>query len=312
MKNFGKILRRFFLGVFLVFQFHSHATFAQIQKIEIVDSIDLKPIPFATITFSRSKKVYSANEQGLFYYPNLESDTLSFSCIGYNTKKLLVKVLKDLESLKLTPSNILLPETSVESNSDKVSKTSSMGRFKGMVSAISGQQYKIGITFDSLNFGNKTVENVHIYIPKGGNWSQPFRIGFYKLEGGVPTNEFIEDANTVRKAQKPGWNKFDLSNSPVKIPPTGCIIAVEWLDFQNIDESKFDIKSKNFNLDFQQYKGQYLGLGTYKSKQISGQGYFQTIKTNKKWISSDQLFNNYTSQKFKDDLLKPLIAIEYY
>jgi hypothetical protein len=312
MNVFTKSIQLYFWGIVLLFIIQPYATFAQLQKIVIVDSVDLNPIPFATVAFSDSKKVYSANDEGIFYYPISIVDTLNVSCIGYEAKKVVINKLNGLKVIKLTASNILLPNTRVESGVLQAIKTSNKGRFKGMVSAISGQQYKIGITFDSIQFGTRTLEHVYVYIPKGGNWSQPFRIGFYSLKQGIPTNESIGNGSLVVRAKKTGWNKFDLSNSVVNIPPSGCIITVEWLDFQNIDESKFDIKSKNFNLDFQQYKGQYLGLGTYKTNQISGKGYYQTIKTNNKWVSSDHLFNNFTSQKFKNELLKPLIAIDYY
>ena len=280
--------------------------------IKVIDSSTSSPIPFASINYKNQKKGYSTNENGFFYQTvteDLKNDSLVISCIGYISQSVNHVNYSTLNLISLVPSSTLLPEIIVNQPTSKTKK-SPKGHFKGQIGGISGEQFKVGLTFDSTNYANKLIKSVLMYIPKGGNQWQPFRIRFYKLVNGKPTDTDIFFDNIIVNAYKIGWNTFPLLSHTIQIPPSGCLIAMEWLDFQNIDFTKIDYKKRDLNLNLQQYTGQYLGLGEYKNDLNPNLGFYQTIKT-KQWLSSNLLFNNFNKAIFKNKVLKPLIAIEF-
>lgn len=239
----------------------------------------------------------------------MKNDSLVISCIGYISQSVNHVNYSALNLISLVPSSTLLPEIIVNQPTSKT-KESPKGHFKGQLGGISGEQFKVGLTFDSTNYANKIIKSVLMYIPKGGNQSQPFRIRFYKLVNGKPTNTDLFFTNIIVKAYKIGWNTFPLLRHTIQIPPSGCLIAMEWLDFQNIDFTKIDYEKRDLNLNLQQYTGQYLGLGEYKNDRNPNIGFYQTLMT-KQWLSSNLLFNNFNVAIFKNKILKPLIAIEF-
>jgi hypothetical protein len=153
------------------------------------------------------------------------------------------------------------------------------------------------------------IESVLVYISKGGDYKVPFRIRLFRLRNGKPTSEEFYQMNWVVRATKTGWNTFDIPSKDVYIPESGCLIAVEWLDFQNIDYSKIDYSKRDFNLDFSKYKGQYLGMG-YTKTTTASLGFCRNIKSKGIWHSSDLLFDNFKNPVFHNRILKPMIAMK--
>lgn len=91
----------------------------------LIDANTGKPVPFATIVLKNSELGVISNAEGNFRIkksPNLLSDSLIVTCIGYDKKIMSVKKLKtDVETvIQLNPSNIFINEIQVKSKFKKI------------------------------------------------------------------------------------------------------------------------------------------------------------------------------------------------
>ena len=283
---------------------------AQGQLIKVLDAKSHDPVPFASVHFIKQNVAFSTNENGFFFVSDKlreQKNTIRISCVGYTPKSVLLGNNPEMLEIQLQAAQIELAEIEVRPQKFKSVKTEKF-HMKGAMGGISGEEYMVGLSFDSTPFANKMIESVMVYISKGGDYKVSFRIRLFTLRNGQPTSEEFYQTNWVVRATKTGWNTFDTPSKDVYIPESGCLVAVEWLVFQNIDYSKIDYSKRDFNLDFSNYKGQYIGMG-YTKMPNSSLGFYRNIKSKGVWHSSDLLFGNFKNPKFHNRVLKPMIAL---
>lgn len=298
--------------IFVLFTFlvNQSVGYAQGQLIKVFEAESHAPVPFATIHFIKQNVAYSTNENGFFFVSaklREQKDSLRISCVGYTPQTILLGNNPQMLEIQLQAAQIELAEIRVHPHKFKLLKTEK-AHLKGSIGGISGEEDMVGLSFDSTQYAYKMIESVMVYISKGGDYKVPFRIRLFRLRNGKPTSEELYQTNWVVRATKTGWNTFDIPSKDVYIPESGCLIAIEWLDFQNIDYSKIDYSKRDFNLDFNKYKGQYLGMG-YTKTPNSSLGFYRNIKSKGVWHSSDLLFGNFKNPVFHNRILKPMIAM---
>lgn len=299
------------LIVILVFLTKPSVGYAQGQLIKVFDAKSHDPVPFATIQFIQQNVAYSTNENGFFFVSakhREQKDSLRISCVGYTPQAISLANNPKILEIQLQAAQIELPEIQVRPQKFKSVKTEKF-HMKGAMGGILGEEYMVGLSFDSTPFANKMIESVMVYISKGGDYKVPFRIRLFTLRNGQPTSEEFYQTNWVVRATKTGWNTYDIPSEDVYIPESGCLIAVEWLDFQNIDYSKIDYFNRDHYNVFNNFKGQYLGMG-YTKMPNSSLGFYRNIKSKGVWHSSDLLFGNFNNPVFHNRVLKPMIALK--
>jgi len=121
---------KYFYQLFLLSFFTSISTKAQESvNARLIDSISKKPVPFATISTSTNTGVISNDTGDFVLYlknKNSDKDSLFIRCLGYETKRYLIKKITD-SIITLSPKSIELDEVlvlnknfSVEEIIDKV------------------------------------------------------------------------------------------------------------------------------------------------------------------------------------------------
>jgi hypothetical protein len=301
----------YILFVLLVFLNKLTGSFAQGQLIKVLDAQSHAAVPFATMHFIKQNIAFSTNENGFFFVSTKlfeQKDSLRISCVGYTPQTILLGNNPKMLEIQLQAAQIELPEISVHPHKFKLLKTEK-SHMKGAVGGLPGVDEMLGLSFDSTQYAHKMIESIMVYIAKGGDYKVPFRIRLFHLRNGKPTSEEFYQTNWVVRAAKLGWNTFDIPSKDVYIPESGCLIAVEWLDFQNIDYSKIDYSKRDFNLDFSKYKGQYVGMG-YTKTPTASLGFSRNIKSKGGWYSSDLLFGDFKNPIFHNRILKPMIAMK--
>ncbi len=302
----------YLLFVLFVFLNNLTGSFAQGQLIKVLDAKSRAPVPFATIHFIKQNVAYSTNENGFFFATaklREQKDTIRISCVGYTPQAILLGNSSEMHEIKLQASQIELAEIQVHPHKFKLLKTEK-AHMKGSMGGIAEEEYMVGISFDSTQYAHKMIESVMVYISKGGDYKVPFRIRLFSLRNGKPSSEEFYQTNWVVHATKTGWNTFDIPSKDVYIPTSGCLVAIEWLDFQNIDFSKIDYTKRDLNLNFSHYKGQNLGLGHYSKTESNSLGFYRNIKSKGIWHSTDLLFGNFKNPVFHNRILKPMIAMK--
>ncbi|MEI7491693.1 MAG: carboxypeptidase-like regulatory domain-containing protein [Bacteroidota bacterium] len=88
----------------------------QAYKGLVFDVKTREPVPYATIRLLGKESGMIANEDGRYYLPAsvfLKTDTILVTCVGYNSRKIPVRVLKDSANIGLNPMVYNLKEISI-------------------------------------------------------------------------------------------------------------------------------------------------------------------------------------------------------
>jgi hypothetical protein len=222
---------------------------------------DSSAVPFASILFEHKKVGFHSNELGQFILKSNQSiDTIKIRAIGFLDTILIInkaRIKPDL-IVFLKPKSIILPEIKVFSgiksfSSMKPRKTGELQQWGGV-----GSQY--GLLLDDPKLMGRKMMKVHFYLAHGGNYNYPFRIRIYSIEHGKPDIELTKESIVVRASHK-GWNEFDIRNYDIFVPDGGCLVAMEWLNFENV-------VSVDLILTQGKYAGQVLGLGDYGNRYL--------------------------------------------
>ena len=110
-----------FIGrILLLLLFSSSTIFAQsdLLKGKLIDALTAEPVAFATVSIKGSELGVVSNSDGSFRVPErfkAYSDTLEISCMGFETRKILISTLSvdKVRRLYLTPAVFELDETIV-------------------------------------------------------------------------------------------------------------------------------------------------------------------------------------------------------
>lgn len=182
-------------------------------------------------------------------------DTLVFSHIGYKTKKMLVSSLIGRNnSIELEPLSNELKEVVV---TFKQPKSKRFGRSAKGLSLMHFNFYsyyekdvddrlskEIGIKFKLKK--DCKIENLNFNITQNDFKSLKFRLNFYKIENGLPT-ELLNEKDIIFEIKENfiGWYSFDLKPFDVFLNKENDDVAatIQW-----IESVKKDEKSKYFSI----------------------------------------------------------------
>ena len=249
-----------FLTILLIISFENTG-YCQNKQItgEVRNFENKEPLPYVNIGIANKTVGTVSNENGIFILDLNEKitlkDTVNFSFIGFKTEKYLISELSNQKgTVLLHPQNTELNEVVVISKKKKL-KSRKIGRTsKGLglmhsnfytyyekdvddrLSKELGMKYKIR--------KNCHIQNLNFNITSNDFKSLKFRVNFYKIENGLPT-DLIVQKNIVFEIKDNflGWFKVDLEPYEIylKEDVEEIAVTIQWLE-----SIKTDDKSKYF------------------------------------------------------------------
>jgi len=231
---------------YLIFIFLFYFGFATSQEIVIkgivTDSIN-NPIEYSSIGVLNKSIGTVSNENGRFTLTinkTMEQDTLRISCIGYESKDILIKEVcnkSDLLNIQLKSFINELEEVIVSSQKAKIYK---IGKLK--------TKTKNRVIFSMQNVKNKnlgteigkkfklgekkvsTLREFKFYIKENDYDYVKFRINIYSIKDNRP-NKKINTKNILVEVGKnySDWVITDLTSYDINVKEN-IIITVEWID----------------------------------------------------------------------------------
>jgi hypothetical protein len=227
------------------------------------------PIQFASISINQTTNGTYTNEKGIFHFNSIQpTDTLKISCIGYESRTICVKDIKD--QIVLTNNSINIDEVIV--NRKKKNKSFTIGYYRmGSISPFPnthGSSINIQVaTFIPYNSAPAVIEKILLPITKANDTTQ-LRVYLYKVSNDGKPGEEIFSKTIVLKEIK---NKIDIIDQQIRMPSSGIFVAVEWLfepfkteDLNNIEainsRHAFSLKSTkpmNSNLTYWYWKNEW-------------------------------------------------------
>lgn len=218
-----------------------------------------EPLPYVNIGIANKTVGTVSKENGIFKLELNEKttskDTVIFSFIGFKTEKYLVSELSNQKrTVLLQPQNTELKEVVVSSKKIKL-KSKKIGRASKGLGLMHSNFYSYyekdvddrlskerGMKFKIRK--NCNIQDLNFNISSNDFKSLKFRVNFYKIENGLPT-DLIVQKNIVFEIKDNflGWFKVDLRPYEIylKEDVEEIAVTIQWLE-----SVKADDKSKYF------------------------------------------------------------------
>lgn len=220
-----------------------------------------EPLPYVNIGIKNKTVGTVSNNNGLFKLllndKVTSKDTVIFSYIGFKTEKYLISEFNKIkEPILLQPKNMELDEVVVSSKKIKL-KSKKIGRTsKGLgLTHMNFYSYYEKDVDDRLSKErgmklkirrNCHIEGLNFKITSNDFTSLKFRVNFYKIENGFPTELLVkENIVFVIKDNFLGWFKVDLEPYEIylKEDVEEVAVTIQWLESVKKNE-----KSKYFSI----------------------------------------------------------------
>lgn len=201
---------------------------------KVVEEDSLTPVPYATIYFSGLQTGMISDINGDFdcrLSDDYADDTLVFSFMGYESKRILLKDFLKLEDrvIVLKKRIFKIPEVHISSRDFKVISIGNMKNFPSgsLYMDTHGQQAALMIENDKDVCGK--IVSVNYYLSSKGNTDAPFRVRLYLVDSvtGGPGNDMVPDILVVKPDIQRGWYSVDVRKYNLMIPEDGFFIAME-------------------------------------------------------------------------------------
>lgn len=243
----------FFITIF----FYLTNTYAQQVHLQgqVNDSQTGQPIAAATISIQSKDLFYPADNAGKFNIVSntiSEDDSVTFSCIGYQTKRLIAKCLSTFTTIKLTPTLTTLQEVKVKVNKPLLIKVGSKAKSDDLMSStLPG--YEIAMFMTGSKGAKGKIKNVAFYLGnghmltdnKGGDVTAKFRVKIYGVDSsGAPGVEITKDSIIVSAIKNDAWFDIDISQYNIENPDSGFFVA-----FCLLSPGHYEIKNGTAKFD---------------------------------------------------------------
>jgi len=208
----------------------------------VVDGKTNLPIAEATISISAKGLFYPADNKGKFNINNdqlSKTDSISISCIGYQTIKLKIGDMKPNGIIPLIQMVNILQEVKVGASAPLLIKVGSKEKNSGQML----QEQKPGLDRAMFMYGSKNVkgviQSVGFYLSngsgnlEGGDVTTPFRIRLFEVDtNGMPGREISKDIIIVSAKRNKAWFDVDISAYHIQNPDSGFFAAFSLLSYE--------------------------------------------------------------------------------
>jgi len=232
-------------GIKALFIFMLSLSLVQAQQIHlqgmVTDAQTGQPVSAATVSIAAKRLFFPADSTGRFNVINIDlvkSDSVAFSCIGYQTVRMLISEVDSNAVIKLAPQVNMLGEVKVGIADPVYIKVGS----KVKSSKLSVSQH-VGEDKATFMEGSKNVKGiihtVGFYLSngheslKGGDVTAPFRIRLFKVDSmGKPGKEITSDIIITSAKKDDAWFDFDISSYHIHNPDGGFFVAFSLLSIK--------------------------------------------------------------------------------
>lgn len=202
----------------------------------IINSETKKIIPYVNIGIIKLRKGTVSNSEGMFSlaYSSL-SDSITFSVIGYQLKRISVSDMLEMKRVQLEPKIYDMQEIVVKSNTynnAKVfgNKQSKKGQSFGFGSGELGSEIgaRIKVRKEIL------IESAHFTVNFTGSDSMKYRINLYEMDGNSIGDNLIKENLIISGKQERGTISIDLSELNITTK-TDVLLSLEWIEHGKTD-----------------------------------------------------------------------------
>ncbi|WP_339840733.1 carboxypeptidase-like regulatory domain-containing protein [uncultured Maribacter sp.] len=196
------------------------------------------PIPYANISFLRTLKGTSSNDEGYFYVDVSESfleRDVHISALGFKDTILSAKSISDNKKIFLKEDTFELEEVVVShslGDSQVLNPISSYSIKSGFSSAKT--PWVLALYFPNIGAAKKYLEKITVHVQQNSRFkrtSSKFRLRVYDVDKGTkkPNHDLIRKSIILESSDTEDFVSIDLSSMGIRIPDEGIYVGLEWL-----------------------------------------------------------------------------------
>jgi hypothetical protein len=224
----------FILFILLSFNLYS-------QKIIVVDSVNKKPLSFATIQFNKGSGTYT-DENGYFELNRKISDTLKLSQMSYADLVLITSEITD--TIFMSPNAIIIKEIIV-TNGKQVTKHIDIPKKKASFGSfpLFSKSEIISLVMPSSENSNLKIQKINfnfsksIYNQQNDNIRTAFRVNIYDVKNKKIKDKIFSSETYIINTNQKDKIEIDLTNELISFLPNGIFIGIEAIGDINKDGS---------------------------------------------------------------------------
>lgn len=244
---------------------------------KVVESGTGKPIPYCNIGLFEKNIGTLSDPDGSFELtiPNSnENDSVIFSSIGYEYKKLSVAQLRAQSpiTVELKPSNTVLREitVAVKKSRNKKARLGWMGGKDGVLpfdTIQGGGAIALLVKAPSVPF---LLEKLQVRLMYNSKDTCKLRLHFYAFDTlrQVPTNELLMREIILKETKRFGWLRFDLSAYNINLDEKYFCVAFEWIENRQTRKSMLEGLQ-----DWEKWKKAQFDMGNKNAEKIINSGH---------------------------------------
>ena len=224
------------------------------QNIQIVDSLNRSPIPFATISFGDGLGTF-ADEEGRFAFTKkkyADIDSLHISAIGYAEKS--IEMDSSIQKVSLRSEVSQLSEVIVSAPKEgkfKFKKQKGQTHTDVFACWLPTVESEVAVLFNRYEDRASQISKLYLpinaereYKSKGkGKFATIFRIQYYENIRGAPGNPIpYEEAVFAMSEKADKIFELDVLSKSIFIPENGIFISIQVLGYANKEGKLVDSK----------------------------------------------------------------------
>jgi hypothetical protein len=258
------------------------------KEIYIKDFKTKKELPYATINFLQKNKGLYTNERGVFLLPEIKSDSIEISYIGYDSLKFKASKIKD--TIFLRQSSIILSEIEINTGKSKEKVIGYIRKKKNLSWHIKKKTELATLIRYNKYYKDAYIKKIFIPISKEGGikkgniWESDFpdfrsvfRVHLYSNSEGKPNKSVLKNSILIECDQNSSnILEIDITDEFIKFPKEGVFVGVEMIGVLDNNGSI----SNNKSSILPSFK-----FTKKKEKNISSISYIKIIFLGNNWIS---------------------------
>ncbi len=229
-----KISMKYFFSFFLLFLFISPLKAQSFIEAKVLNSKTSEPIPYVNIGIIELRKGTVSSYEGYFKLTyNSASDSVTFSSIGYKTKRISINDLETIPNVYMEPKIIVGEEIRVEAES--LGELKIFGhKLKNKGGSIGYGSTELGTEVGALiKFKRPTsIESAHFTVNFTGSDSMRYRLNIYKVENGEIGENYLKENVLILGGQKKGTFSIDLDKYDVVVEGK-VMLSLEYIEAIN-------------------------------------------------------------------------------
>ncbi|MEP2279214.1 carboxypeptidase-like regulatory domain-containing protein [Maribacter sp.] len=195
-------------------------------------------VPYANISFLKTLKGTSSDEEGYFYIDVPESyleREVHISALGFKDTIMPAKVISEKKKIYMREETFELEEVVVSQSlgdSRVLNPVSSYSIKSGFSSAET--PWVLALYFPNIGAAKKYLQKITIHVQQNSKFkraSSKFRLRVYDVDEKTrePNNDLIRKSIILESSTEEDYVSIDLSSMDIRMPDEGVYIGLEWI-----------------------------------------------------------------------------------